>query len=71
MFREVQKEYSTWSSCANIVFSREIKFRYEKTLMGIRESVFVSKFYFPQIKILYLHLNPKLNTLFTPRETLV
>ena len=35
------------------------------------KSIFISKFYFPQVKILYLHLNTKLGTLFAPHETLV
>ena len=38
---------------------------------GGHKSFFISKFYFSQVKILYLHLNPKLGTLFAPRETLV
>ena len=35
------------------------------------KSLFVSKFYFPQLKILYLHPEPKLSTIFAYRETLV
>ena len=35
------------------------------------KSFFMSKFYFPQMKILYLHLNLKLGTLFAHRKTLV
>ena len=31
----------------------------------------MSKFYFPKVKILYLHPDPKLGTIFAPRETLV
>ena len=35
------------------------------------KSLFTSKIYFPQMEILYLHLDLKLGTIFTPRETLV
>ena len=35
------------------------------------KNIFISKFYFTQVKILYLHLDPKLDTIFAPRETLV
>ena len=35
------------------------------------KSLFTSKFYFPQVKIIYLHMDHKLGTLFAPRETLV
>ena len=35
------------------------------------KSLFISKFYFPQVKVLYLHLDPKLDIIFAPHETLV
>ena len=35
------------------------------------KSLFISKFYFPQVKILYLHLDPKLSNIFAPHKTLV
>ena len=35
------------------------------------KSLFISKFYFSQVKILYLHPEPKLGNIFAPRETLV
>ena len=35
------------------------------------KSLFVSKFYISQVKILYLHLELKFGTIFTPRKTLV
>ena len=38
---------------------------------GGHKSLFISTFYYPQVKILYLHLDPKLGTIFAPHETLV
>ena len=35
------------------------------------KSLFISKFYFRQVKMLCLHLNSKLGTLFAPRAALV
>ena len=48
-------------------YSSFIKFLYNEG----HKSLFMSKFYFPKVKILYLHLDPKLGTIFAPRETLV
>ena len=59
-FCDEQKSYPTWGPGANIIFSLE----------G-HKSLFISKFYFPQVKILYLYLNPKFGIFFAPRETLV
>ena len=50
-----------------MLYSSFIKFLYNEG----HKSLFVSKFYLPKVKILYLHPDLKLGTIFAPHETLV